>query len=93
MQGLLLNFAQLDGHFDKRKKQFNNYQKMVEVSGCSLLEYALNFALNVPELDKILVGVESTSQLRDIINVPMLNTNLKEFSINDIELLNPVYWK
>jgi len=93
LQGLLLNFAQLDGHFDKWKKQFNNYQKMVEVSGCSLLEYALNFALNVPELDKILVGVESTSQLRDIINVPMLNTNLKEFSINDIELLNPVYWK
>mgnify|MGYP006415828295 FL=1 len=93
LQGLLLDFKHLSDYFSKWTNQFNRYQKTVKDSGLSLLEYALNFALNTSELDKVLVGVDSANQLLDIANSSTLDVNLKEFSINDVGLLNPVYWK
>jgi len=93
LQGLLLDFKNLNDYFSKWTTQFNSYQETVKASGLSLLEYALNFALNTSELDKVLVGVDSANQLLDITSSSTLDANLKEFSINDICLLNPVNWK
>tara|TARA_B100000795_G_C22744350_1_gene416692 strand:+ start:475 stop:1326 length:852 start_codon:yes stop_codon:yes gene_type:complete len=93
LQGLLLDFKNLNDYFSKWTTQFNCYQETVKASGLSLLEYALNFALNTSELDKVLVGVDSANQLLDITSSSTLDANLKEFSINDICLLNPVNWK
>ena len=93
LQGLLLNFKHLSDYFSKWTNQFNSYQEIVKDSSLSLLEYALNFALNTSELDKVLVGVDSSNQLLDIVNSSTTNLKLKEFSINDAGLLNPIYWK
>jgi len=93
LQGLLLDFRHLGGYFSKWTKEFDSYQETVRDSELSLLEYALNFALNTPELDKVLVGVDSANQLLDITNSSTIDVNLKEFSINDVSLLNPVYWR
>jgi len=93
LQGLLLNFEQLDGYFSKWTNQFNSYQEMVKDSGLSLLEYALNFVLNVEEIDKVLVGVNSKNQLVEIIKAIKETDALEMHSINDINLLNLSLWK
>lgn len=93
LQGILLGFNHLNDYFLTWKNQFLNYQQQVEESGSSLLEYALNFALNTEELDKVLVGVNSMHQLSDIIKASQKNRVVKAFEINDIDLLNPSLWQ
>jgi aryl-alcohol dehydrogenase-like predicted oxidoreductase len=93
LQGVLLDFNSLSNYFLPWKKQFEKYRKMVKRSELSLLEYALNFALNVKEIDKVLVGVDSERQLKKITQSVKRQGNLKAFPINDINLLNPSFWK
>ena len=93
LQGVLLDFDNLSSYFSRWKKQFDEYQGTVEKSGLSLLEYALNFTLNVQEIDKILVGVNSADQLKEIVQAKKKQSSLSAFPINDISLLNPGLWK
>jgi len=93
LQGVLLDFDNLSSYFSKWKKQFDKYQSTVEKSGLSLLEYALNFTLNVQEIDKILVGVNSADQLKEIVQAKKKQSSLSAFPIDDIALLNPGLWK
>ena len=93
LQGLLLDFDHLVDYFSNWKNEFNVYQEIVKESGLSRLEYALHFALNTQELDKVLVGVNNTQQLVEIINASKNNINIEAFSINDVNLLNPSNWK
>jgi len=95
LQGLLLDFDSLGGYFSNWKKKFDDYQKMVRGSELSLLEYALNFALNVEEIDKVLVGVNNQKQLTEIVEASQkkINNPLLPFSINDLNLINPSSWK
>jgi aryl-alcohol dehydrogenase-like predicted oxidoreductase len=93
LQGLLLNFEKLDSYFFKWIKHFNIYKKMVKVSDLSLLEYALNFVLNIKEIDKVIVGVDSESQLKEITKSVIGKKNLQAYPLNDIDLINPALWK
>ena len=92
LQGILLGFNNLPNYFLTWQKEFERYQSIVDCSGLTLLEYALNFALNTNELDKVLVGVNNADQLIDIINSSKARVNLKAFSIDDVKLLNPNLW-
>ena len=51
--------------------------------------------MSLPEISKVLVGVNSMSQLKSILNCA--NFQLPElpesFYSDDLELLNPVNWK
>jgi aryl-alcohol dehydrogenase-like predicted oxidoreductase len=95
LQGLLLDFDSLGGYFSGWENKFNDYRKMVKDSGLSLLEYALNFALNVKEIDKVLVGVSNNKQLLEIFEASQKRVDnlLLPFSIDNINLLNPSLWK
>ena len=93
LQGLLLDFKNLPGYFSTWKKEFNDYQEVVKCSGLSLIEYALNFAISIQEIDKILVGVNSKKQLTEIVQVANEQSNLDAHPINDLDLLNPGLWK
>ena len=93
LQGVLLNFKYLDSSFSKWTTQFDDYQKMVKNSGLSLLEYALNFALNTQEIDKVLVGVNNEKQLREVFKSVKEQEALSSYSICDVNLLNPSLWK
>jgi len=92
LQGVLLSFDSLSDYFSTWGTQFEQYQGMVREKELSLLEYALNFALNTQELDKILVGVDNVNQLTNIVNAFKSDIDLKAFKIDDINLLNPSLW-
>ncbi len=93
LQGILLDFNNLPGYFLTWQDQFDEYQEMVKNSGMSLLEYALNFALDIPEIDRVLVGVNSGLQLEEIVQSVKKQGSFKAYPINDVNLLNPSLWK
>jgi aryl-alcohol dehydrogenase-like predicted oxidoreductase len=74
------------------ENQFRQYQSIVSQSRLSLLEYALNFVMDIPQIDKILVGVTSESQLKEIVHAVKNLRNLKAYPVDDINLLNPSLW-
>jgi aryl-alcohol dehydrogenase-like predicted oxidoreductase len=92
LQGVLLDFDNLPDYFLTWRRQFSEYREMVDSSGLSLLEYALNFVLNTQEIDKILVGVDSKKQLIEITQAVKSLDSLESHSISDINLLNPSLW-
>jgi hypothetical protein len=55
----------------------------------SLLEYALNFGLNIPERDKVLLSVNSERQLKEIVQAVKCPSSLGAYPIDYINLLNP----
>lgn len=93
LQGVLLDFDNLSDYFSTWKSQFDEYHAMVKESRLSLLEYALNFALDIKEIDKVLVGVNSENQLREIISSVKEQTVLSAYPIHDKDLLNPSNWE
>ena len=92
LQGLLLDFNNLPDYFLTWKDEFNIYQDIVKESGLSKLEYALNFVLSVHEIDKVLVGVNSEEQLKEIISSVTGKSDLSAYPICDHNLLNPSDW-
>jgi len=93
LQGLLVNFHNLPEYFLPWQRRFNEYQLMVSESNLSLLEYAVNFVLNIHEIDKVLVGVNSELQLKEIVRAVKGCSNLEAFSIYDLTLIDPSLWK
>ena len=45
--------------------------------------------LNIPEIDKVLVGVNSERQLKEIVQAVKGPSSLGAYPIDDINLLNP----
>ena len=88
----MLDFDNLSSYFSRWKNQFSEYQDIVEKSGLSLLEYALNFVLNAQEIDKVLVGVNSEQQLKEIVSSIKGQGDLSAYPICDKNLLNPSNW-
>ena len=86
LQGVILDFNNLSNYFSPWKKEFSIYQETVKDNGLSLLECALNFVLNIREIDKVLVGVNSERQLKEIIQAVKRRSNLSAYPINDINL-------
>ena len=68
-------------------------KSIVNKNNYTLLEYALNFVLNIPEIDKVLVGVNSEQQLKEIVQAAKGPSSLDAYPIDDINLLNPSLWK
>jgi len=95
LQGILLNFQNLPGYFSTWECKFNAYKKVVKKSQLTLLEYALNFVMNVEGIDNIVVGVNDIKQLKEIIRASQkeIDNKLLPFEINDVNLLNPSFWK
>ena len=93
LQGVLLGFNSLSNYFSTWQGQFEEYQEIVEKSELSLLEYALKFALNTQEIDKVLVGINNEQQLREIIQSAQKQGSASAYPIDDMTLLNPSLWK
>ena len=96
LQGLLLmDKESLPKKFNKWNSLWDVWHQWLNDNKISALEASIGFAMSLPEISKVLVGVNSMSQLKSILNCA--NFQLPElpesFYSDDLELLNPVNWK
>ena len=101
LQGLLLMEPDnLHSFFDPIKPVINKYRSFVISRGLTPVEGAINFVASVPEIDYIIVGVNTTEHLKTNLDgfkstlkdrIPLENFSM--FSIEDSRYLNPKLWK
>ena len=95
LQGLLLmNSKMRPNYFNSWKNLFKAYDKWTAENNILPIEACLKFVSNVSLIDRIVVGVQSNVELKQIINL-----NLKhcidvpdEIQSNDTKLINPFNW-
>lgn len=96
LQGLLLmSPSERPRKFERWKSLWEKYDSWLLDAGLSPLQACIRFALSFPGVSKAIVGVESLSQLREIIEAsdgaaPTIPSDIKS---NDVELLNPASWE
>ena len=85
----------------KRPKIFDRWSNLWKIwdewlydNKLSALQATLIYMISLPEISRVLVGVDNKDQLQNIIkalkgNIPTIP---KELSINDPHLLNPGNW-
>lgn len=95
LQGLLLmsptvrpkKFARWDSLWSK-------YDNWLMHTGLTPLQACLRYALSFSEINKVIIGVESPNQLKEILQatVGSMPQVPKELQTHDIDLLNPARW-
>ncbi len=94
LQGLLLaDYSKLPKKFLKWKSIFKKFYDWVLHNKVSNLNACYNFIRNNKYIDKILIGVDNYSQLKEIISVRR-NRNIKfpDIVVKDEKLINPSKW-
>ena len=95
LQGLLLmSQEQRPAYFRKWDKLWHKWHRWLETEKTTALEAALWFTLKDKRITTMVIGVNSTEQLQEIIDVSKKNIGLKpfDFSSSDIKLINPSEW-
>ena len=97
LQGLLLMEENLiPSYFLPIKKNLDAVKNPVRALSLTKLELALGYVASIDEIDKIVVGVNTLSQLQEIIKATQLKTNFEEYrniSINNSNYTNPSLWR
>jgi len=95
LQGLLLMTEQnRPKQFDRWKGLWMLWDEWLTDNKLTALEATIRYAISIPEISKVLVGVDSQDQLRDIVkavdgNLPPIP---EELFVHDTDLLNPTNW-
>lgn len=96
LQGLLLMPAELiPVHFSPIKNHLAAYQAYLKEQGLTSLQAALGFVLGLPELDHVILGVNSAAQLQEILAVQMAQVDaqsMARFALTDPAVLDPSRW-
>ena len=95
LQGLLLmNPDKLDPYFFDIIPLLKKWQRDLKVSGITPLCAALNFVKNIPEVKKIIVGVNNSSQLSEIMKQYQLkcDLNFNDYAISNEKFIDPTRW-
>ena len=97
LQGLLLmNNSDVPGYFKPISNKLNQFNDECEKLLLKPLDLALSFVYSLKDVDKIVIGVESLHQLKQIVSAinNKVDTCKYEFlSINDSKYVNPSKWK
>ncbi|ELS33348.1 MULTISPECIES: aldo/keto reductase [Pseudanabaena] len=94
LQGLLLMNTQ------NRPSKFNHWQALwyqwdewLKSSNISAIDACLNYVLSFPEISKIVVGIDTLCQFKEILNVKEMNLQVPDFLFcNDPYLIHPSNW-
>jgi len=95
LQGLLLmDKSERPFKFSKWKNIWDIWSDWLYINSISGIHGAIKFPLSFPEIDKIIVGVQNSHQLKDILNAVKDNFSIDFPSIqcNDDDLINPSKW-
>ena len=94
LQGLLLQSKEnLPHEFHKWNKDWNKWYAFLTKNNLDKLDTALNFVKSYEEINKIIIGIDNISQLRDILKIK--SNKIKDypnFQVTDEDLLNPLNW-
>ena len=90
----------LHSFFDPIKPVINKYKDFIISRGLTPVEGAINFIASMPEIDYIIVGVNTAVQLRANLDSfkrslenRMALENFSMFSLEDSRYIDPSLWK
>ena len=95
LQGLLLmNQADIPSKFLRWDNLWRAWHKWLVASHISAVEACLAFPLSFAEIDRVIVGADSVSQLSEIISATKrpTNTQLPNLQSDDEDLISPARW-
>jgi aryl-alcohol dehydrogenase-like predicted oxidoreductase len=95
LQGLLLmSDEERPKKFRRWEPLFGQWRSWLNDAGVSPLRACLGYALAQPEVDCVVVGVESQAQMNEILSVASEPTIMppEKFQCNDTDLINPSRW-
>jgi len=97
LQGLLLMpRTSIPTYFLPIKEKIELFSKSAQELSLSKLELALGFVQSIDGIDKVIVGVNTVDQLREIIRSTKVKVDFKQFvnlAINDSNYVDPSKWK
>ena len=94
LQGTILRHRfELNPYFHRWDSFFMNLESFCKARGVSKLEAAIGFVKQESRIHKIIVGIESEEQLKQILLA--FDRSVEGFHVpcDDIELLNPLFWE
>lgn len=95
LQGLLLMEAKARPvKFNKWQGLWQQWHRWLDQYALTPLQACLGFVLAQPEIDKVVVGVDSPVQLQQILDAVKINKviDAMPFNMEDPQLLNPSNW-
>ena len=95
LQGLLLmNQADIPSKFLRWDSLWRTWHKWLADSRISAVQACLAFPLSFSEIDRVIVGADSVSQLSQIISATKrpTNLNLPNMQCDDEDLISPARW-
>jgi len=95
LQGLLLmDREDIPSKFEPWQELWNTWHEWLKERDRSALQICLAFALHFPEIDRILVGADCSSQLQEIIDGAKAGYtgDFPEIESDDQSLINPSLW-
>tara|TARA_E500000178_G_scaffold356569_1_gene435550 strand:+ start:6405 stop:7250 length:846 start_codon:yes stop_codon:yes gene_type:complete len=93
LQGLFLNKKKVN-YFKKWKNNFKNFENWTEMRGMSKVQACINYVYSQKKINKIVIGVDKLSQLKEILNIK-INSKIPfpQFIFkNESKLINPSKW-
>lgn len=97
LQGLLLMPSNaLPDYFAVIRDHLAGYHSWLEGSALTPLQAALGFVLGLPELDHVILGVNSTVQLQEILVAQagqLDSRSMARFALHDPAMLDPSRWR
>jgi aryl-alcohol dehydrogenase-like predicted oxidoreductase len=99
LQGLFfMDLERLPKKLSALKTNLHDLHDICKRSDISIGSLALNFVIDNPSIDHVIIGVDSKTQLLDNISMIENHTNninrqlIKEINVSNQELLNPANW-
>jgi aryl-alcohol dehydrogenase-like predicted oxidoreductase len=95
LQGLLLmTEKQRPKKFNRWASLWNQYDAWVKASGLSSLQACLTYVTSIPQIQHVVVGVNSLDHIKEILNTQTYHAPLltPDLATEDDELLNPLSW-
>ena len=100
LQGLFFKKSSDDMSIVKSlKSQLQILKEITKKQACSMEELALGYCISQKNIDKVIIGVDSISQLNDNIKASSYEVNeeaincINSIDVENLDLLNPSLWK
>lgn len=100
LQGLLFKTPdQLTGNLKSLYEPLKKFHEIVRSFQLNVRQLCLNYAVHKPEIDHVLIGVETTTQLHENMDSILpyfdgeITKNVEAIAVSDVSMLNPSNWR